>query len=69
MSNVQPARQLEELKRICHYTTQNGICGKPTEYCFHASESGKLYLCSYHYGVLMAAMSMLNVDRWPDERG
>ena len=68
MSNVPAAEPpVQEMPHTCAYTMLNDtVCGKPAEYRL---SNRNIWLCQYHYAVMLDVLRMKTLRHWFKERG
>jgi hypothetical protein len=66
MSNVPAAEPpVQEMPHTCSYASMNGLCGKPATYRL---SNMAVWLCQYHYAVLIDVLRMKTLRAWFEEK-
>jgi hypothetical protein len=66
MSNVPAAEPpVQEMPHTCAYASMNGMCGKPAEF---RMSNRNIWLCQYHYAVMLDVLRMKTLRHWFEEK-
>jgi hypothetical protein len=66
MSNVPAAEPpIQEMPHTCAYTLTNGLCGKSAEF---RMSNRNIWLCQYHYAVMLDVLRMKTLRHWFEEK-